>query len=447
MKNNKVLQGICVDYTYDGQGIVKINNEVIFVPGLLKDEIADIQIIYRKKNFNVGKIKKLIKLSPFRIQPKCSVSTSCGGCCFQNLKYDEQISIKVNYVNQLLKRVAKIENKVQNFIKMDNPYYFRNKIQVPFGYDKQHRLIYGFYKSKTHDIVYNKECVIQDKRASEILKTLQKLFLDFKIPAYDEDKRSGFIRHVLIRTSYYLNQVMVVLITNELEFKNKNNFIKELIKIHPEITTIIQNINKRDTNVILGDKEIILYGKGYIEDKLCDLKFKISSKSFFQTNVIQTEKLYNLAINLANLNKNDNVLDCYCGTGTIGLIASKYVKNVTGVEIVKEAIKDAINNAKENNINNIKFICEDAKNYLVNKNIDVIFVDPPRKGLDKNFIESILENKPKKIVYISCDPATLARDLNILKEVYDISNVNCVDMFPFSFHVETICALSFKGQK
>lgn len=444
MKNIEVLQGKCVDYTFDGQGIVKINNRVIFVPSLLKDEEAEIEILYHKKDFDVGKIKKIIKFSPFRIVPKCKTSTSCGGCVFQNLDYKKQIDLKRDLVNNNLKNIAKTDKKVENFISMNDPYYYRNKVQVPFQYDKQHRLIYGFYKSKTHDVVYNPDCVIEDKRANKILADLRNLFISFNIEPYNEDTRKGFIRHVLIKTSYYYDEIMVVLITNEIEFKNKNNFVKELIKLNPSIVTIIQNVNKRDTNVILGEKEIILYGKGYIKDKLLNTDFLISSKSFYQTNPIQTEKLYSLAIKKANLNKNDVVLDCYCGIGTISLIVSKYVKEVTGVEIVKDAIKDANNNKKLNNIKNVNFICMDAKDYIVENKFDVIFVDPPRKGLEKELIDRILKLNIKKIIYISCDPGTLSRDLNLLKDKYQIDTIDCVDMFPFSFHIETVCSLSLK---
>ena len=340
--------------------------------------------------------------------------------------------------------IAKINNKVDNFIAMDDPYYFRNKIQVPFQYDKQHRLVYGFYKSKTHNVVYNPDCVIEDKRANKILADLKNLFISFNIEPYNEDTRKGFIRHVLIKTSYYYDEIMLVLITNEVEFKNKNSFLKELIRLHPNIVSIIQNVNKRDTNVILGEKEILLYGKGYIKDKLLDVNFLISAKSFYQTNPIQTEKLYSLAINKANLKKDDVVLDCYCGIGTISLILSKYVKQVVGVEIVKEAIKDANNNKKLNNITNVNFICMDAKDYIINNPFDVIFVDPPRKGLEKELINRILKQNIKKIIYISCDSATLSRDLFLLKEKYNIESIDCVDMFPFSFHVETIVGLILK---
>lgn len=440
----KKVLGKCVDYTFDGQGIVKHDSRVIFVPGLLKDEEAEIEIIYSKKDFDIGKITKITKVSPYRIQPKCKVATSCGGCCFMNLDYDEQCRIKQERVEQTISKITKIPAKIEHFYKMNNPYFYRNKIQVPFQYDKQRRIVYGFYKIKSHDVVYNPECAIQDKAASSILKTIQKLMIGFKLEPYNEDIRRGLIRHVLIRTGYYTHQVMVVLVTTNDMWKGKNNFIKELLSFHPEITTVVQNINTRDTNVILGDKDFVLYGKGYIEDYLLDTKFRISAKSFYQTNPVQTEKLYSIAIEKANLKTNDILLDAYCGIGTIGLIASKHCKKVVGVEIIPEAIRDAKLNAKINGIENVEHFCLDAADYTVNNKFDVVIVDPPRKGLDERFLFSLIKAKPSRIVYVSCDVATLARDLFKLKEVYNIESINCVDMFPHTAHVECCVSLSLK---
>lgn len=441
MNNKIILNALCVDYTYNGLGIIKNKDKVIFVPGLLKGEIADIKVIKFGNNHSLGKIIKLIKKSEHRINPKCNVSTSCGGCCFQNLDYNQQIQIKQKYVNDTLHHIGTIDNKVNHFYKMENPYNFRNKVQVPFSYDKQNRLIYGFYKEYTHDIIYCQNCNIQDLESINILKTLQKLFIFYNIKPYIEKDNTGVIKNVLIKNSLFYKEYMVVLITKETDFKNKNNLVSELIKKHPNIKTIIQNINKDKTNVILGKKEILLYGEGYIREKLCGFDFKISSKSFFQTNIKQTEVLYNLAIQMADLNKNNNVLDCYCGTGTIGLIASKYVNNVLGIEIIKEAINDANYNKELNKIDNIEFKCLDIKDLKINNTFDCVFVDPPRKGLDKNLIDILLTHEFEKIIYISCNPSTLARDLSILKEKYIIKEINCVDMFPHTMHVETIALL------
>lgn len=443
--NDKTITVKCVDFTFDGQGLCKSSsNRTIFVPSLLIGEEAEVEVLYHKKDFDVGRIKKIISKSPYRINPKCKCATACGGCCFQNLDYLKQLEYKKELAQQTLKKIGGITTKIEHIYGMGDPYYYRNKIQVPFGYDKQHRLVYGFYKFKSHDIVFNEECVIEDKTHIDILKNIKELMSFYNIKPYDEDKFTGTLRHVLIRVGKKSNQVMVVLIVKELNFKNKNDFIKELTKRCKNITTIILNENKRDTNVILGNKEEVVYGSGFIIDELNGLKFKISSKSFYQTNPIQTEVLYNLAINKANLSKNDVVLDAYCGIGTISLSLSKYVKEVTGVEIVKEAIIDAKNNAKLNNITNSTFICADCSKYMLDKKYDVVFADPPRKGLDNTFINSLLKTKPNKIIYISCDVGTLSRDLMILKSKYEVLSINLVDMFPHTRHVETVVLLARK---
>lgn len=444
----EIVKVKCVDFTFDGQGLAKYNNRTIFVPSLLIDEEAEVEILYRKKDFDVGKIVKITKFSPFRITPLCKCATSCGGCSFQNLDYLKECEYKKELAISTLKKIGKIDASKANYIKADNPYYYRNKIQVPFGYDKQKRLVYGMYRFKSHDIVPLEECVIEDKIHVKILKAIKELMLSMKIEAYNEDTLKGIIRHVLIRVGKVTKEVMVVFVVNKMLFPSRNNFVKELTKKVDEITTIIFNLNNKKTNVILGDKEEVLYGKGYIYDYLLDIKFKISSKSFYQINHDQCEKLYSLAIKEASLSKEDNVIDAYCGIGTISLILSKHVNSVYGIEIVKEAIKDAKNNASLNNITNTYFEVKDAKYLDIDPKYNVLFLDPPRKGLEKELVNNILKKDfIKKIVYISCDVGTLARDLSILKEKYEIKSINFVDMFPRTFHVETIALLSRKIDK
>lgn len=445
----EIITGICKSLSSDGKGIIKSNSKTIFCDGLFLNEKATVETIYQRAGIYYAKIKKLENISKDRIEPRCKVCSACGGCQFQQLSYNAQLEYKKNKVKEDLLRIGKINTKVNDCVGMDDPYYYRNKIQIPVGLDKYKNIITGFYKSKSHEIVPINECYIEDKRSKDILINIKKLMKDFKILPYNEDLRTGDIRHILIKTSYYKNEIMVVFVTSKEVIKNFNNFIKSLIKLSPNITTIIQNINKRDTNVILGEKEKTLYGKGYIEDKLCDLNFKISSKSFYQINPIQCEKLYNITIKLANLNKDEIILDAYSGIGTIGLIASKHVKEVYSVEINKEAFKDGIKNAKLNNISNVKFANEDATKYILNLNVehkklDCIFLDPPRSGSTKEFLLSVLSIKPKKIIYISCDPATLSRDLTYLVKDYNIDCVQPVDMFPMTSHVETVVALSLK---
>ena len=435
----------CVDFTFDGQGLAKNKSgRTFFVPSLLIGEEAEVEVLYHKKDFDVAKIKKILTFSPFRIAPKCPCATSCGGCSFQNLDYDKEIEYKKKVALQTIKSIAKIEPKDTEIYKMNEPYYYRNKIQVPFGYDKQNRLVYGFYKFKSHDIVPISECVIEDKCHTKILKCVKELLLGFKIKAYNEDERSGLIRHVLIRVGKVSKQIMVVFVVTNLNFPSKRNFVKEFIKLCPEVTTVVFNENSRKTNVILGEKEDVAYGKGFIFDSLLGINFKISSKSFYQVNHDQCEVLYSLAIKKAQLEKSDKVLDAYCGIGTIGLIVSKQVNEVVGVEIVKEAIKDAKENAKINNIKNATFICKDASDYLVENKFDCVFVDPPRKGLDSKFLNSLIESQVKKIVYISCDVGTFSRDISILKHYYNIDSIDFVDMFPRTYHIETVCRLSLK---
>lgn len=448
---NKIIEGICVDYTYDGKGIVKGEGITAFVDNIIVDEKAKVEIIYQSKNSTIGKVKEFITTSDKRVNPKCKICNQCGGCALQHMSYNAQLEFKRNHVKDCLNKIGHINVEVNETLGMENPYEYRNKTQVPFK-EKKGKLKYGFYKEDSHDIIPFSHCLIQSNLADEILAFIKETMIKFKIQAYDEDKRRGVIRHVLIRVGVHTNEVMVVLVTNEINFPNRKLLVKEILKKFPRVKTIVQNINTRDTNVILGEKEFILFGKGYIEDSLLDVKFKISAKSFYQVNPIQTEVLYSKAIELANLNKNQIVLDAYCGIGTIGLIASKYVKQVIGVEIVKQAIVDAKNNARLNNIDNASFICEDASKFMVdlarvNEKMDVVFLDPPRKGLDKPLIESLITLKPETIVYISCNPSTLARDLSLLKEIYDIKEVQPVDMFPHTYHVETVALLRLKNDK
>ena len=437
-----------MDYTFDGKGIVKGEGQTVFVPNVIRGEKVKVEIVHKSNNQTLGVAKEFIKASPCRVTPKCKLSKECGGCALQHMTYESQLDFKREHVKECLAKIGHINMEVNPTLGMETPYNYRNKTQVPFS-SKKGKVRYGFYKQDTHDVVQFDTCYIQTELADEILRYTKELMLKFKIEAYDEDKRKGVIRHVLIRVGVHTNEAMIVFVTNVENFPNRKLLVKELLKKFPAVKTIVQNINHRDTNVILGEKEFTLFGKGYIEDYILGVKFKISSKSFYQVNPLQTEVLYSKAIEMAELNKNDLIIDTYCGIGTIGLIASKYVNRVLGVEIVKEAIIDAKNNANINNIKNATFVCDDAAKFMVdlamaNEKIDVIFLDPPRKGLDMTLIESVLKLKPRKVVYISCNPSTLARDLAYLKELYNIEEVQPVDMFPHTYHVETVAMLSIK---
>ena len=372
----------------------------------------------------------------------CPLHKYCGGCSLQGVSYSKQLQLKQERINNLLGKF----HSVNNIIGMSNPCNYRNKVQVSFGYDENHRVICGNYVTSTHTIVQVDDCMICDSKANEIICSIKKLINKYKISVFDEYAYKGCIRHVLIRSTNS-NEYMVVLVTGSININRKENFIKDLIKYNPCITTIVQNINNRHTSMILGSKNITLYGKGYVIDKLCGLNFRISPNSFYQVNKYQTEVLYNTAISSLKLNKKDRVIDAYCGTGTIGLVASKYCDNVLGIELNKDAVRDAVTNMKMNRISNVSFICEDASKYMnflakEKYKVDALIMDPPRSGCDSKFIDAIFKLNPNKIVYVSCNPDTLKRDLLKITKKYTIKSIQPVDMFPFTDHVETVVLMS-----
>ena len=443
---NKIVKGKCIDISSAGKGVVKYQKDIIFCDGLFIGEEADIEILYQRAGVYFGKVRKLYSLSKDRIQPKCKICTSCGGCQYQQINYKKQLEYKTNRVKNAIKRIAKIDTKVNDCIGMKDPYHYRNKIQVPFAKDRKGNVVYGFYKENSHEIIPTKECMIEDKRAASILWDIKELIKKMGIPTYNEDNGRGILRYVLIRTSYHYDELMVVLVTSMLNFPGQRNFVDALIKLHPEITSIVENVNSRHTNVILGNKEKILYGPGFIKDDILRLTFEISPSSFFQVNPEQVEVLYKTALDLIDINKEQIVLDAYSGVGTIGLIASKNAKKVISVEIVKDAHKNAIENAKRNNISNIEFHCGDAGEFInsYDGDLDIVIMDPPRKGSDEKFLSTLINKKVPQIIYISCDPETLARDLEYLKQSYEVTYIQPVDMFPMTAHVETIVELVLK---
>jgi len=341
---------------------------------------------------------------------------------------------------------------VRPIIGMEEPYHYRNKVHAVFGLDRKNNPISGIYKEGTHRILPVDSCLIEDQKADEIIVTIRSMLRSFKIRVFDEDTGYGLLRHVLIRRGFTTGEILVVLVTASPVFPSKNNFVKALREKHPEITTIVQNINGRNTSMVLGDKEHVLYGKGYIEDVLCGLRFRISSRSFYQINSAQTEKLYAKAMELAELTGNETVLDAYCGIGTIGLIASKHAGKVIGVELNQDAVRDAVQNAKKNGITNAQFFCNDAGRFMSHmaargESADVVFMDPPRSGSTEEFIDAVALMQPKRVVYISCGPDTLARDLRMFaKHGYKAKEAWPVDLFGWTEHVETVCLLSKKAQ-
>ena len=434
---------LCVDISSEGKGVIKNGKDIIFCDGFFPGEKADVDILYHRAGVYFGKVRKLYNLSKDRIQPRCKICTSCGGCQYQQLSYDTQLKYKTKRVKEALTRISKVDTKVLPCLGMDNPYNYRNKIQVPFNKDRNGKVKFGFYKENSHIIMPIKECAIEDRRAAPILWDIKLLLEEMNIPVYNEDSGKGILRYVLIRTSHHYEELMVVLITTQMNFPGQRNFINELVNRHPEITTIVENVNSRHTNVILGNQEKVLYGPGHIKDDILGLTFEISAASFFQVNPIQVEKLYASALNLIDLNKKETVLDAYSGVGTIGLIAAKNAGKVISVEINKSAHKNAIENAKRNNVNNIEFVCADAGEYISksNENIDILIMDPPRSGSDEIFLSTVINKRIKKIIYISCNPETLARDIQYLSSMYEVNYVQPVDMFPMTAHVETIVGL------
>ena len=442
----QVVKGLCIDLSSEGKGVVKNNKDIIFVDGLFPNEEADIEVLYHRAGVNFGKVNKLYKLSKDRIQPRCKICTSCGGCQYQQLAYKAQLKYKTKRVKESLSRIAKVDTVVLPCLGMDDPYNYRNKIQVPYNKDRNGKVKFGFYKENTHIIMPIKECAIEDKRAAPILWDIKLLLEDMNIPVYNEDNGKGILRYVLIRTSHHYDELMVVLVTTQLNFPGQRNFVNELVSRHPEITTVVENVNSRHTNVILGNQEKVLYGPGHIKDDILGLTFEISASSFFQVNPIQVEKLYASALNLIDFSKKEVVLDAYSGVGTIGLIAAKNAKKVISVEINKSAHKNAIENAKRNNVDNIEFICADAGEYISKseEDIDVLIMDPPRSGSDETFLSTVINKRIKKIIYISCNPETLARDIAYLSNLYKVTYVQPVDMFPMTAHVETVVSLRLK---
>lgn len=377
----------------------------------------------------------------------CPVAGKCGGCQLLNLSYDRQLSFKQAKVIKLLGKFC----HVREIIGMEKPFHYRNKVQAAFGTTRGGQLISGVYQSGSHRIVKVDSCLLEDEKADAIIVTVRKLLKSFRLSAYNEFNRTGFLRHVLVKRAFATGEIMVVLVSATPIFPGKNSFVSALRKAHPEITTVVHNVNDRFTSLVLGDRQSVLYGDGYITDVLCGLKFRISAQSFYQINPLQTEVLYNTAMEYASLNGEETVVDAYCGVGTIGMIAAKSAGHVVGVESNPQAVRDAVSNAKLNNMQNIRFVCADATDFLCDaaangEHCDVLLMDPPRAGSTPQFIDAAAKLAPDRIVYVSCNPETLARDLLLfVKKGYAVKKIQPVDMFPHTDHVETVVLLVRKN--
>jgi len=379
---------------------------------------------------------------------RCPISGKCGGCQFIDIPYKKQLEEKKRVTAQLLKPFCRLET----IHGMEKPEHYRNKVSAAFTHDRKGNPLSGVYAAGSHEVVPVESCLIEDEKADEIINTVRNMLRSFKIKVYDEDTGYGLLRHVLVRVGKTSGQIMVVLVSASPVFPSKNNFVKALLARHPEITTIVLNVNDKRTSMVLGDKEHVLYGKGYIEDELCGKVFKISPKSFYQVNPVQTEVLYGRAMEFADLHGKETVIDAYCGIGTIGIIASDRAEKVIGVEVNKDAVKDAVYNARRNQVKKIDFYQNDAGIFMTqmaqeNAHADVVFMDPPRAGSDEAFLSSVVTLAPERIVYISCNPETLARDLKFLSgKGYRVKKAEAVDMFPFTGEVEVIIMMQYCGK-
>ena len=451
-KNDEFIVNI-IDDGINGEGIAKIDNFTVFVKGAIKGEKAKIKIIKVLTSHAYGKILEIIDRSVYRKNPDCDTYNRCGGCCLRHIDYEYTLKIKKNIVENVLRKQGLDYIKVNDVLGMKKPYYYRNKLQYPLGLDKANNKVMGVFEERSHNVINTEKCMIQNKLIQSIANDIFTFIKSNNISVYNEKSLKGIVRHIIIRVGIKTNEVMCTLVLNEdkIEKEVEEKFVEYITKRYSQIKTIIKNINSRNTNVILGDKNIVLYGNGYIYDDILGYKFKISNMSFYQVNPVQTEVLYLKAIEYASLKGEETILDLYCGIGTIGICASKKSKKLYGIETIKEAIDDARENAKINNISNAEFFVGDVEKklpeFIKKNNIkpDVIFIDPPRKGCDKTAIYTILNIVPKKIVYVSCNPSTLARDLKMFEEKYDIKEITPVDMFPFTSHVECCVLLELKN--
>ena len=448
-KNQEYIVEI-IDNGYEGEGIAKIDGFTVFIPGTIKGEKVKILIVKVLSSHAFGKVLEILELSETRQEADCITYKRCGGCNLRHIKYEETLKMKQNAVQSLVNKTLKTKVKVQETIGMENPFHYRNKAQYPIGINKEGEPVIGVFAQRTHDVIPMEKCLIQNPKSEEIAKTILQFIKDNKISVYNEKTGKGLFRHIVIKVGIKTNEIMCILVVNGKSIPKEAQLVEELTSKFPQIKTIVKNINMRNTNVILGKENINIYGNGYIEDVLGEYTFKISPLSFYQVNPVQAEKLYNLGVEMAQITKQDTVFDLYCGIGTITLFMSKYAKKVYGIEIVEEAIKAAKENAKINNVDNTEFYAGDVEvvldDLINNKGVsaDIVMFDPPRKGLDRNSINNILKIKPKKIVYISCNPATLIRDLIFFENQYDIKTIVPVDMFPFTSNVECVSVMCIK---
>ncbi|MBM7692746.1 23S rRNA (uracil1939-C5)-methyltransferase [Peribacillus deserti] len=447
---NDFVDVVFEDLTHDGAGVAKVDGYPIFVPNVLPGEKAKIKVIKASKGYGFGRLEEIYTESPYRVDLSETDPSLYGGCQIQHMSYEGQLKFKEKQVREVLKRIGKLEDvMVHPIIGMDEPTHYRNKAQVPVG-EEEGVLIAGFFKPRTHEIVDAKESIIQDPVINETVQTVKEICSELGIPAYNEESHKGVLRHIMARFGKVSGEVMVVIITRTPELPFKERIIEEITARVPNVKSIIQNINTKKTNVIFGEETRTLWGSEVIYDSIGNIKFAISARSFYQVNPEQTKVLYEKALEYAGLTGEENVIDAYCGIGTISLFLAQKAKKVFGVEIVPQAIEDARRNAELNNIQNVEFAVGEAEVvipdwYKEGNATDVLVVDPPRKGCDEALLQTIIDMKPKKVVYVSCNPATLARDLRVLEDGgYNTVEVQPVDMFPQTMHVEAVARIELR---
>ena len=445
LEKGKIYEAVISDYTAQGQGVAKIEGCAVFIPNAIAGETCKVRIEKAQKTWASGKITEILEKSPHRVNRECPVAKLCGGCDFWHMDYQEEARLKADRVRQALCRIAGEKLEEMPILAAPTCYGYRNKAQYPVSSEKG-RVFAGFFRAGTHSVVENKGCLILPRSADLVKKQVIDYVNHYRISAYDEETGKGLLRHIYVRRGAVSGEVLVCLAVNGRKLPHVDDLIERLKKV-PGFTTLVLSVNTKPGNVVLGDEFITLYGNGYITDTLCGLEFRLSPRSFYQVNHSQAQRLYQAAIDQAGITKDDLVLDLYCGVGTITLTMAKAAGKVIGVEVVEQAVADARENAKRNGIENAEFFCADAGKAALEleaKGIhaDVVVVDPPRKGLNEDAIEAIVRMAPRKVVYVSCDPATLARDVALLKEKgYGLKNAMAVDLFPRCAHIESVACL------
>ncbi|NPC91780.1 23S rRNA (uracil(1939)-C(5))-methyltransferase RlmD [Bacillus sp. WMMC1349] len=452
VEKNQYYDVVFEDLTHEGAGVAKVDGFPIFVPNALPDESGQIKVTRVKKGFAFGRLVDLKEKSGYRTNAPCPIYKQCGGCQLQHIDYKGQLLYKQKQVIDVLERIGKLDLNqitVHPTLGMKDPWHYRNKAQVPVA-EREGGLIAGFYQQRSHDIIDMNKCFIQQTENDRAVQVIKQICNRYRIKAYNEERHKGWLRHIMVRYGAVSGEMMIVFITKTNEFPHKSNIVEEMTTAFPNVKSIVQNINPKKTNVIFGDQTSVIWGEEYIYDFIGDVRFAISARSFYQVNPEQTKVLYDKALEYAELTGEETVIDAYCGIGTISLFLAKRAKKVYGVEIVPEAIEDAKRNAELNGVANVEFAVGEAETvipkwYEEGVKADTLVVDPPRKGCDEALLQTIIEMKPKRVVYVSCNPGTLARDLRVLEDGgYVTREVQPVDMFPHTAHVECVVSMTLK---